>query len=143
VKFWDSSAIVPLLLEQRHSPRVAQLFQSDPELLVWWGTRVECVCAIARLEREGNLATVGMSTALDRLKQFAEIWDEVQPTPRLRGNAERLLRVHELRAADAFQLAAMVEVGAEEPGSFEIVCFDERLSRAALREGFRVTATGG
>jgi predicted nucleic acid-binding protein len=139
VKFWDSSAIVPLLVAQRQSERAAQLFQSDPELIVWWGARVECVSAIARLERDGALGAAALSTSIARLQEFAKIWDEVQPTERLRSIAERLLRVHQLRAADAFQLAAMVAVGGEEPRDLDVVCFDDRLAAAALREGFRLT----
>lgn len=141
MKFWDSSGIVPLLVEQRHSERAARLFQADAELIVWWATRVECASAIARLEREGLIEAGAVSASLDRLKQFAAIWDEVQPTARLRSVAERLLRVHPLRAADALQLAAMVEVDADGVRDLDVVCFDDRLARAALREGFRIAVT--
>lgn len=140
MKFWDSSAIVPLLVEQRHSKRVARLFQADPELVVWWGARVECVSAIARLERQGLIDGAAVSASLDRLKQLAVIWDEVQATQRLRSAAERLVRVHPLRAADALQLAAMVEVDVDGSRDLDVVCFDDHLTKAALREGFRVTA---
>jgi predicted nucleic acid-binding protein len=64
----------------------------------------------------------------------------VQPTERLRKLAERLLRAHQLRAADALQLAAMVQVGGEQPDELEVVCFDERLAAAALGEGLRPAA---
>jgi len=138
VRFWDSSAIVPLLAAQRYSERAAQLFQSDSELVVWWGTRVECVSALARLEREASITASALSIAVDRMQRFAQIWDEVQPTERLRSLAERLLRVHSLRAADAFQLAATIEAGADDPRELDVVCFDERLARAIVREGFRV-----
>jgi uncharacterized protein len=73
--------------------------------------------AIARLEREASLGAAELSTALARMREFAKIWDEVQPTERLRSVAERLLRIHQLRAADALQLAAMGEIGGEEPRS--------------------------
>ena len=52
--------------------------------------------------------------------------------------AERLLRVHSLRAAEAFQLAAMIEAGAGDPRELDVVCFDDRLAKAIVREGFRV-----
>lgn len=138
MKFWDTSAVVPLLVQQRNSERAEQVFRGDTELVVWWGARVECVSALAQLEREASIAAESLSAAFGRLQQFAKIWDEVQPTERLRGAAERLLRVHQLRAADAFQLAAMVEWGDGEPQELDVVCFDDRLTRAATREGFRV-----
>jgi uncharacterized protein len=140
VRFWDSSAIVPLLVQQRCSERAAQLFLADSELVVWWGTRVECASALARLSRAGSVDGAALSAAAGRLQQFARVWDEVQPTERLRSAAERLLRVHELGAADAFQLAAMVEVGSGEPQDVDVVCFDDRLTRVAIREGFRVAS---
>jgi predicted nucleic acid-binding protein len=95
------------------------------------------------LGRDGSLGAAEVSTALARMRELAKIWDEVQPTERLRRVAERLLRVHQLRAADALQLAAMVEVADEEPRELDVVCFDERLARAALREGFRLIQAGG
>ena len=139
MKFWDSSGIVPLLVQQLRSEDAARLFQADPELIVWWGARVECVSALARLEREGALEVSALSAALDRLQHLSVIWDEVQPTERLRSTAERLLRVHQLRAADSLQLAAMIEIGGDSQRDLDIVCFDERLAAAAVREGFRIT----
>jgi uncharacterized protein len=140
MKFWDSSAIVPMLVTERLSERAFQLFQADSELIVWWGARVECVSALARLEREGGLTPPALAAAQTRLQQFAKIWDEVQATERVRSVAERLLRIHQLRAAHSLQLAAMVEVGGGDPRDLDVVCFDERLATAAFREGFRVAA---
>ena len=126
------------MVAQGRSEQAKQLFNRDPEMVVWWATRLECASALTRLEREGLLPAAGAAAAFARLQEFGRIWDEVQPTDRLRGRAERLLRAHRLRAADGLQLAAMVEFGGEQPLAFEIVCFDDRLSEAALREGFRL-----
>jgi len=52
--------------------------------------------------------------------------------------AERLLSVHTLRAADAFQLAAALIWTQESPRGFELVCLDQNLREAAFREGFTV-----
>ncbi len=54
----------------------------------------------------------------------------------------RLLRVHPLRAADAFQLAAAIAAADESPRSLPFVTFDSRLARAAEREGFPVIELG-
>ena len=55
--------------------------------------------------------------------------------------AERLLRLHPLRAADSLQLAAAANAAAEEdPASIGFVCFDTRLNEAASREGFAIVA---
>jgi hypothetical protein len=51
-----------------------------------------------------------------------------------------MLRVHDLRAADALQLAAGVAAAEGRPATLAFVCLDERLAAAAEREGFGVVA---
>lgn len=112
-------------------------------MLVWWATEVECVSAIARLEREGDLTRRSTLEALQRLDALAEGWHEVQPVEAVRLAARRLLRVHNLRAADSLQLAAAL-VGSEgQPASLEIVSLDDQLIDAAQREGFTVLELAG
>ena len=106
MRFWDSSGLVPLLVRQRASGRMRSLYRSDPGVLAWWGAAVECESAISRLEREGLLRRRPAAAARARLDRFAATWHEVQPSEPLRENARRFLRVHDLRPADALQLAA-------------------------------------
>jgi predicted nucleic acid-binding protein len=136
VRFWDASAIVPLLVAEPSTPSLIALLERDAEMLVWWGSPVECTSAIARREREGALATKDATRALDRLRRLAAGWQEVLPGDVLRATAQRLLRVHPLRAADALQLAAAVVASEHEPSSLPLVCLDERLCEAGDREGF-------
>jgi uncharacterized protein len=139
VKFWDSSAVVPLLVQERSSELLHEVRSEDPALLVWWATSVECVSALTRLERDG-LGASSVASALQRLADLEVGWSEVQPSERLRAQASRILRVHPLRAGDALQLAAAV-VGAElEPRTLTFVTLDDRLAAAAQREGFPVVS---
>ena len=64
------------------------------------------------------------------------------PSQRVGQAAQRLLRVHPLRAADALQLAAAVVAADGEPGSMPFVTLDDRLALAAQREGFPVVMPG-
>jgi len=138
MRFWDSSAIVPLLVAEPSTPALVDEFVRDPELVVWWGTEVECVSALARLEREDLIDARAMGEALARLDGLALAWHEIQPGARARQVAVRLLRTHNLRAADAFQLAAAIAAAEDSPGSLPLVTLDGRLATAAEREGFRV-----
>jgi predicted nucleic acid-binding protein len=142
VRFWDSSAIVPLLVAEWFSAEVMAEYESDPEAIVWWATEVECVSALARLEREGSLGGSAMVDALERLRGLAGAWQEVQPTARVRQTAIRLPRVHGLRGADALQLAAAIAAAEDHPASLPMVTMDGRLAQAAEREGFRVVSPG-
>jgi predicted nucleic acid-binding protein len=115
-------------------------YRADPVVLAWWGGRVECESAIARLERARMLAQRAAASARGRLERFAASWQEVQPSDSLRDSARRLLRVHDLRAADALQLAAGLAAAEGRPATLAFVCLDERLGLAAEREGFTVLA---
>lgn len=107
-------------------------------MLVWWATELECVSAVARLERQGDLAPDHTVVALQRLEALAAGWHEIQPVESVRRAAKRALRVHSLRTADALQLAAAT-VGSEgQPASLDVVSLDDRLNEAARREGFAV-----
>jgi len=138
MKFWDASALLPLLVEESTSKKLTAALAADPTMLVWWASEVECVSALARLERDALLAAEAFEAALARLKALAKGWHEVQPTDPLRSTAVRLLRVHPLRAADALQLAAAWEACERLPASLAFVTLDERLATAARREGFAV-----
>ena len=139
MKFWDTSAVVPLLVDEDRTDLVTDKARQDPELAVWWGTAVECASAFARLEREGA-PSERVAAAFARLDELAQSWTEVEPSDEVRQTARRLLRVHPLRAADALQLAAAWIVSERRPPTLEVVTFDERVRLAALKEGFAAPA---
>lgn len=138
MRFWDASAIVPLLVSEPPGPALVDAVEQDPVMLVWWGSPVECVSAIARREREGKLTLPQVGAAIDRLHSLAEQWQEIQPVEPIRTAAVRLLRVHPLKAADSLQLAAAVIAAGHEASTLEFVTLDDRLADAAAREGFRI-----
>jgi len=138
VKFWDASAIVPLLVAEESTRRLQALAAKDSAMLVWWGTPVECISALARLERDDALNARAMTLTLQRLRQLAAGWHEVDPSDEIRETAARFLRVHPLRAGDALQLAAAFAAAERRPASLEIVTLDDRLANAARKEGFAV-----
>lgn len=107
-------------------------------MVVWWATRTECISALARQVREGIIPSSGERQARHVLAALARAWAEVQPSEAVRRSAERLLAVHPLRAADAFQLAAALQWCHERPDGTELVSFDDRLRASANREGFAV-----
>ena len=138
MKFWDSSAIVPLCVEETATDRALALVNQDPEVAIWWATPVECASAVARLEREAALTPAEPAEAFRRLDLLARSWFEIEPHDELREVARRLLRVHLIRAGDALQLAAAYLAAERRPPTLEVVTLDDRLRQAALKEGFRV-----
>jgi len=138
VRFWDTSVVVPLLLGEPSTPAVLETLSEDHDQCVWWGTPLECVSALARVEREGG----NVEQALERLDDFARVWREVDSSSALRRLASRLLRTHPLRAGDAFQLAAAIVAAEGAPRSLPFVTLDVRLAEAASREGFTLIRPG-
>jgi len=136
MKFWDSSAIVPLLVPETMSHAMQAMYGSDPVVVAWWTTEIECVSAIARRQRLADLPDDVREEAFARLDGLRVGWHEVEPGEEVRETAKRLLRVHDLRAADALQLAAAVFAAEGRPSTLEFVCLDDRLAAAARREGF-------
>jgi uncharacterized protein len=136
MRFWDASAIVPLLIAEPTTQAVQAIAAQDPAMLVWWATEVECASALARLERDAALEPSAVTTAFDRLKQLAGGWHEIDPSDTVREAAVRFLRVHPLRTADALQLAAAFVAAERRPSSLEVVTLDDRLAAAARKEGF-------
>ena len=138
MRFWDSSAIVPLLTEESGREPLLAILESDPVMVVWWGTPVELASALSRRERDGGLTSAEVTSAIERLRALERAWHEVIPTDALRGRARRLLRVHALRAADSLQLAAALSIAGDDPASVAFVSLDRRLVDAARREGLDV-----
>lgn len=106
MRFWDSSAVTPLLVEEADSARREATLREDASMLVWYGTLAEIESALCRRLRENPGWAGEAAIAREKLRYLADAWTEVEPTRAIRSRALRLLRVHPLRAADAFQLAA-------------------------------------
>ncbi len=140
MKFWDSSAIMPLLVREAVSERMERLIRKDAVVVAWWGSGVECASALARREREATRKRDrdALARAFARLEILQNGWQEVQPGGVVRELALRLLRVHPLAAADALQLAAAILAAEHRPATLGFVCLEERLALAATREGFRL-----
>jgi uncharacterized protein len=138
MRYWDASALVPLLVQDTRTAGVHRALRQDPNVITWWGTRIECTSAVSRLERDEALDAKSTTAALALLQTLTASWHEVLPGDAVRDLACRLLRVHPLRAADALQLAAALVATEQRPNGFGFMAFDTRLLAAAEREGFTV-----
>ncbi|MEJ7842259.1 MAG: type II toxin-antitoxin system VapC family toxin [Rubrobacter sp.] len=136
MRFWDTSAIMPLISREPLSGAVRRLLEEDTEMVVWWATRVECVSAISRRAREGSLDSEGERATRDLLNDLSGSWTEVLPSARLRDLAVQNLFAHPLRAADALQLASALIWCGSQPKGHGFVSLDVRLRTVASRSGF-------
>ncbi|MBI4403575.1 MAG: type II toxin-antitoxin system VapC family toxin [Deltaproteobacteria bacterium] len=138
MKFWDASAIIPLLIEEKTSSRVRDLLTGDSEVFVWTLTPVECFSALFRRHREKPVPVEIISQFRKRLAHMEKAWIEITQVELVKRRAERILASHRLRAADAMQLAAALVAFTDQPENGEFITFDETLAGAAALEGFVV-----
>jgi predicted nucleic acid-binding protein len=138
VRFWDTSALLPLFVAEKESARARSWLRRDPVVVVWTLARVEVLSALARREREEPSSARALIRARTRVLAAWEEWSEIVALESVRRQAERLVSVHPLRAADALQLGAALVATDLDPAGLELVTFDERLAVAAEKEGFAV-----
>jgi predicted nucleic acid-binding protein len=142
VKFWDTSALVPLLLDEPATAAVQRAYRADAVVLVAWTTAVECASAVARAEHDQIVDAATAAAAFARLDELLRVVREIEPSDDVRDVARRLLRAHRLRAADAVQLAAATLASQHRPHALTFVTLDTRLGAVAEREGFTVLYPG-
>lgn len=142
---FDASGIVKRYINEIGTGWVQSL--ADPaashELFLTRIGRVEVVSAITRRGR-GRVIPVSIATAM--IAQFrydaTHQYNILEVTPALLSEAERLAELHGLRAYDAVQLAATIELQRARlaVGSSTIVFIsaDQELNAAALAEGLPV-----
>lgn len=139
MKFWDTSALVPLIVDEPSTPVMRHVLSQDPDVVVWMLTSVELLSTLGRLGRlTPDLADLLPGVRLDAMDLFSR-WAAVTHVEGVRRRAERLVGVHPLTAADALQLGAALLASSDRPETLGFVTLDEPLARSARLEGFRVT----
>lgn len=138
MRFWDSSALIARFIDEPQSALAREWHREDPAVTVWVMSRVEIASAIARRRRDRP----ALANFFDRVSQdilrASEDWLAIADVLAVRDHAERIVRSHPLRAADALQLGAAIVAAEAEPASLEFATLDRRLADAAAREGFQI-----
>ncbi len=137
MRFWDTAALVPLVVAQRRSPEVERWRDEDPSAVTWTLTPVELTSALRRLVREGALSEAAGAEAEAFAAEILGGTHVIADVERVKPLASRLLRMHPLRAGDALQLGAALLWADGSPTGLVFHTFDARLAQAAEREGFR------
>jgi predicted nucleic acid-binding protein len=143
--FLDTSAVVKRYVQEtgtRWMRGLTRRGKPDPIYLARI-TTVELASAVARRRRGGSLAAPRVSSILSRFRShLAGRYLVVEVTPVLLEAAARLANSHELRAYDAVQLAAALELNARWQsgglGGITLVSADQELNAAATAEGLTV-----
>ena len=141
MRFWDTSALVPLLILERGTPAAARWLREDPVVIVWTLSRVELLSALARHRREAPKDAAILTAARRDLRDAWERWSEVTAVDAVRQQAERIVEIYPLKAADALQIGAALVAARQNPALHEFVTFDQALAASAEGEGLRVLSS--
>ena len=136
--FWDTSAIVPLCCFQNSTTAANDVRRRFSISIVWWATTVEVHSSVERLRRETVLSTDEAQKALLDWEKLRARAGWIMPDDDLLQLAISMPVTYNLRAADAFQLAAALVWCNERPRNRPFICADKRLGDAASDAGFEV-----
>jgi hypothetical protein len=138
MRFWDSSALVPLLVEEAGTADMRRTFAEDPGVVVWALTPLEILSALRRRRRAGEISEKDFEAAEVSFRDLERSWSPIADLEHVERRARRMLAVHALRVADAAQLAAALVACRERPDLLPFLTLDGNLGEAARREGFAV-----
>lgn len=138
MRFWDSSALVPLAVRQVRSRDAERWTVEDDRIVAWTFSVTEMQAAIHRLVREQTLTPLAAIEAERISVDLMARSQLVTDVEAVKARAARVLRTHPLRTADALQLAAALSWVNDRPVHEIFHTLDRRLGQAAAREGFRV-----
>lgn len=138
MKYWDASALVPVLFEKEGRNALSLIMEEDSIAVSWWGTPVEVFSAIWRRRRGNPWSEEEFAVIVEEFGILTDSLHLVDATPQLRERALRLLAMHPLKSGDALQLASALHWAEENPRGMHFVCIDKQLATAARAEGFTV-----
>src|SRR5207247_3063183 len=117
VRFWDSSAIVPLVLVEPATTRVRAWLREDATVAIWTFTRVEVLSALARRRRAEPRMRRQIAAARREFREAWPRWSGATMIDAVKRRAERLVETHRPRAAAALEARAARVAREREPRS--------------------------
>jgi predicted nucleic acid-binding protein len=137
MRFWDTSALLPLMLEEAESGRMRQLLAEDGAIAIATITPLEIASTLWRRRNAGLLRVDEHHHAEAMFAELSGRWNEVAQTSLVLKTALRVVTRHPLRTLDAIQLGAAI-VLSDVPACMTLVTLDKNLATAARAEGFPV-----
>ena len=135
IAYFDTSAVVPLLVAEPGSARAASLWDGADRVVSVRLMYPETRAALAQAERLGRLTARQLRDAVTQFDSVFEEIDIVEVDDDLARRAGELAEVRQLRGYDAVHLAAADRVRAP---NVVVIAGDGALLQAATAEGMAV-----
>jgi predicted nucleic acid-binding protein len=110
IAYFDTSAVVPLVIEEASTVMCARLWNGATRVVSARLLYPEARAALARAHRLGRVDASQVEAAVADLDALFDEFDVVELTPELARSAGELAQRHALRGYDAVHLAAAVAV---------------------------------
>jgi uncharacterized protein len=110
IAYFDTSALIPLLVDEPGSDRAARLWDVADNVVAVRLIYAEARAALAQATRTGRLATADLTTAIDGLEGLYASLDLLEVDEHLVRRAGELAQHYALRGYDAIHLAAAERV---------------------------------
>lgn len=137
IGYFDTSAVVPLLIAEPGSARASTLWDGADRVVSIRLLYPETRAALAQAERLGRLTARQLRNAVTKFDSLFEEIDLVEVDDVLTRRAGELAEVRQLRGYDAVHIAAADRVG--DP-NVVMIAGDGALLAAAAAEGMAVAA---
>lgn len=134
IGYFDTSAIVPLLVEEPSSSHASALWNDADRLLSIRLAYAEARAALAQAQRLGRLTTRGLRIVVSKLEVLYGDLDLVEIDDELVRDAGQLAEKHGLRSYDSVHLAAASRLR-DSDSDVVVIAGDAALLRAATSEG--------
>jgi predicted nucleic acid-binding protein len=129
--YWDASAVLSVLFEDRHSVHAQDWAKREGYHLLSTLSYTETCAVMARMRRDRLLADILIEAAFEVLHQGP--WRRLHMGPQW-GTVYSLAMKWPLRGADLWHLAAAKSLQEKLPG-LVLLSFDDKLNLAAQSEG--------
>lgn len=138
IVYLDTSALVKLYVPERDSAKTSQLVDSAEMTAISRIAYAEARAAFARKRRERAVSPRDYRTMVQDLDDDWDSFFIVDVSEVLIKRAGQLAESFALRGYDAVHLASAAIVGEQSSQAVTFACFDDRLCRAARRQGLSV-----
>lgn len=135
IAYFDTSAVVPLLVEEPTTDQCSRLWDEATRILTVRLTYPEARAALASAQRAGRLTRSQLATAVTELETLFEQVDVIELGADVASTAGDLAQHHGLRGYDAVHLAAALAAADDD---VVLVTGDADLATAAADAGLAV-----
>ena len=138
MRYWDPSALLPLLVSDSATCLVRGWLDEDPDMITAAHTRLELRAAIELRSHQRLLSRPLRRRLLNQLEHLCASCDEVTAYAQLTRRSVSLLARHSLLPTEAMHLGAALLASDGDPASLTIVSLHHAITLAAEQEGFAV-----